>query len=561
VIQLVLHHVRKDLRAVRPWLLLWLALLVANVVCLVPAVDLAFRWADPRSEQFIWWTYMLSAARVLLGMVLTVRVIGADEPSGTTAFWLTRPLPSGALLSAKLLVIIGLIGVGALVNVAGLLLNSMEAGMIPGALGEIALFESLPLLPLAVVASLTHDTARLVLAGLACLVLYGAGRLTAVKVTAYGHDARIGVGVLFLGLILFASSLSCLIVQYLARQARRTLGLAGAGLALVAVVGFVAPFRPEPPGVTRPWRQAASVSARLTPYAVAKGTIPAEAVRASPKIAAATPLYRRIYADLNVQGLPPGVVVRPQSVDGTLRFPDGHEARFRQELSWRTYTITGQSALDPQVTAAAAHAVKATVFHAEDNWNRFMRIPVMATDTPDVRQRWDMPGRYDGTVKLLAYRLRLAAVLPRKAGASAGFRSRHLAIARGPESNGPGVNEGGGSSAPAGRTEGEPEVEVMQARLTAPALAWQPRGGVEFVLVNRSRGEALPGHYRQRFGRPEQLSALYLWAPIADLAFPYRVGKRRLDDDWFRGAELAILTIEEEGSFSVKVAMDEVTVR
>jgi len=526
VIRLVLHHVRKDLRAVRPWLLLWLALLVANVVCLVPAVDLAFRRASPRSEQFIWWTYLLSAARVLLGMVLTVRVIHADAPAGTTAFWFTRPLTSRTVLIAKLVTILGLVGLAAAASVAGLLLNALEPAAAPAALVEVALFEAVPLLPLAVVASLTRDAARLVLAALACFGIFLAGRLTAVAAAAYGHDNRVGVGVVLLGAIVVVFSLWCLAAQYLSRRPRRTGAVAALALLLMAAVGFIAPFRPAPPAVTRAWPSGATVSATLTSY---------------------TPLsragvVRRHYAMLELRGLPPGIVVRPQSVDGTLRFQDGHEQHYRVDLWSGASTIRGRSAFDRQVGAAAADVLQAAVLHADDREDWFMRLPLVDIASSEVLARQETPARYEGSVKLIAYRLRLAALLPMTAGASTGFASRHLAVVSGP-----------------GRDDG---AHVWRVRLTAPALDWRPAGEVECLLLNRSRGEALPGHYRARYGRLEQQLALYLWAPIADLAFPYRAGgNRRLDEAWFDGSELAVLSIEEEGSFSVKVTMDEVTVR
>jgi len=529
VIRLVLHHARKDLRAVWPWLTLWLALLLVNLVAMIPAVDIAARRDDSVLGLLV-VTYLLAVVRVALGMLIVVRVVHADSPAGTTAFWLTRPLSCRAVLSAKLLVIVGLVGLGAVANVAGLLLNGLEPARVPGALAEIALFEAIPLLPLAVVASLTGDTARLVLAGLACFFAFAVGRLTAVNVTAWGHDARIGVGVLLLGLVVFACSLSCLTVQYLARQARRTLGLVGVGLAMIAVVGFVAPFRPERPDVTRPWPEAGAVSARLTPY------VPPRPIAARSSLQS-----RRVYANLDVQGLPPGIVVRPLNVDGTLRFEDGHEARFQQELGWRTYTIAGQSALDRQVTAAAAHAVKADVFHAEDDYNWFMRIPLVATDTADIRSRVEMPGRYEAAIKLVAYRLRLAGVIPARAGAHLGIGSRDLTI-----------EERGGTES----------VFTLTARLADPALLWTTSRELEFLLVNRARGEAKPGHFDERSSTTDRLFPFYLWSPVARLQFgrALRDNNRKLDDEWFEAAELAVLTIEEEGAFTVRVTMDGLTI-
>jgi len=250
---------------------------------------------------------------------------------------------------------------------------------------------------------------------------------------------------------------------------------------------------------------------------------------------------RRAYANVELTGVPPGVVVRLQSVDGTLRFQDGHEARLQQDLSWRAYTITGMSDRDPEVTVAAAHALGAQVLHAGDEFHWFTRVPIADTDGPDVRARSGMPGRYDATVKLVAYRLRLAGVLPRRPGARIQTASQGLAIL-----------EGSGNDA----------TEVVHVRLAKAALLWQPPRALEFLLVNRSRGEALPGYYNQRSSRIDQLSPLYLWAPRSTVSFTKSLlEKRGLDDHWFEGSELAILAIEEEGVFTKRVTMDEVTIR
>ena len=325
MIQLVLHHARKDLRAGRPWLFVWLALLAFTVAGLVPAVDLA---ALRGTGGFHPGQYLLSGARRWLGMVRAVEVVHADAPSGTTAFWLTRPLGARAVLSAKLLVLAGLVAVAAAASVAGLLLNSMAASMAPAAFAEIALFEAIPILPLAVVASLTRDTARIAMAGLACLVPFLAARVAVVNVAAYG-GRTLGAGVLVLGVVAVACSLWCLGAQYLGRRTRRTLGFAALGAALMAAVGFVAPFAPGPASVNGQWAAGASVTATLRPYVPPRPTGLAPAPT------------RRLYAYLDLHGLPQGIVVRPRRVNGMVRFQDGKQATFDESLSWGAFTIVG----------------------------------------------------------------------------------------------------------------------------------------------------------------------------------------------------------------------------
>ena len=188
------------------------------------------------------------------------------------------------------------------------------------------------------------------------------------------------------------------------------------------------------------------------------------------------------------------------------------------------------------MTRAAEQALGARVFHgnAEPGW--FMRIPLVDTSTAPFRGRQDISGRYAADVTLAAYRLKLGAVVPVTTGARAGVGSRDLAIVE--------------------RAIGDTSVTV-RVRLTKPALAWQRARELDFLLLNRARGEAMPGHSTTRLGRFRQLSPLYLWSPVETIGFSkVLLNRQRLTDEWFQDAALAVLTIEEEGTFTVRVTAD-----
>ncbi len=96
----ILHLIRWDIRRFRALLGVWLLLLTVNAILDATWPGLA---ADRATRQLVGTIgNLLSLTEVLLSIVLIVQVVHAHPLVGTTAFWMTRPIPPGALLSAKL---------------------------------------------------------------------------------------------------------------------------------------------------------------------------------------------------------------------------------------------------------------------------------------------------------------------------------------------------------------------------------------------------------------------------------------------------------------------------
>jgi len=98
------HIVKKDLRALKWPLLLWIALIVAKL-----GVGVVLLNADG-TEGLDWFNKMSGLAQVLsaiefVSFVLTAAIIQQDLLVGTTAFWMTRPISGARLLRAKLICI------------------------------------------------------------------------------------------------------------------------------------------------------------------------------------------------------------------------------------------------------------------------------------------------------------------------------------------------------------------------------------------------------------------------------------------------------------------------
>lgn len=107
---LTLHIVKKDLRALKWPFLIWILIIVAK---LCAGVTLLTAHGTETPE---WFTRMAGMANVLsaferVSFVLVAALIQEDLMVGTKAFWVTRPISGGRLLRAKLLTLLLVFGV------------------------------------------------------------------------------------------------------------------------------------------------------------------------------------------------------------------------------------------------------------------------------------------------------------------------------------------------------------------------------------------------------------------------------------------------------------------
>jgi hypothetical protein len=104
---LILHHLRNDIRALRWILALWL--LVALAVVLPDWLVLQPDYAAARAID----VYRESAATILIGLIvwtiLLARLIQSEPVTGSTSFWLTRPIPRRVSLASQVLFVLVLV--------------------------------------------------------------------------------------------------------------------------------------------------------------------------------------------------------------------------------------------------------------------------------------------------------------------------------------------------------------------------------------------------------------------------------------------------------------------
>jgi hypothetical protein len=96
------HIVKKDLRALKWPLALWIFVIIAKL-----GIGVVLLNADG-TEGVEWFNKMDALAKILgifefVSFVLTAALVQQDLLVGTTAFWMTRPISGGRLLRAKLL--------------------------------------------------------------------------------------------------------------------------------------------------------------------------------------------------------------------------------------------------------------------------------------------------------------------------------------------------------------------------------------------------------------------------------------------------------------------------
>jgi len=100
-VNIIVHLVRHDIRALRLPLAAWLALLLAQAAVMAFGPGLI----DPEAPASSMRSFagFLAGARLAFTVLLAVLIVQRDSPVGTTAFWLTRPIQPAAMAASKLI--------------------------------------------------------------------------------------------------------------------------------------------------------------------------------------------------------------------------------------------------------------------------------------------------------------------------------------------------------------------------------------------------------------------------------------------------------------------------
>ncbi len=218
---------------------LWCALVVARAV--LPWLAMGSAAADEATFSF-WGAILrlMQTAEVCVGCVLVAALVHEDHVTGTTAWWMTRPISGGRLLGAKLLS-------------AGLLLAAAPALML-SAVWMIAGFSAREVAAAAVWCVVVHGLIVTMALGAAALAenlaqfLFGSLLLVVIVFAAlFGFERYLGVPPpaplvqaserewIVCTIVLWPAGL--FVHQFLTRRRTRTAALLGVGLALVLSMG------------------------------------------------------------------------------------------------------------------------------------------------------------------------------------------------------------------------------------------------------------------------------------------------------------------------------------
>jgi len=535
----VLLILKKDLRHL--WALAILGVLFSFLSTLGWYWDL---W--PRSSGMLVFVFSQIAPVVVL-FILSVAIVQSDPPAGDRAFWRTRPISPGSLLSAKLLLLFLVFAVPSLaVNLY--LAFSMDTpfrvalGMVIESTGMIAV-ESLVF---AMIGSVTRSLMQAAAAALAAfLVVVAATVLVPLplffvpwRMDLPDHAARMASIGLFSGL----AALGLVVHQYATRRLARTLVL---GAMLIPAVLACASHWP----LSIPMPKAAS-ELQAKP-----GTSDSVQVMLIPPVVTWSVGYMNDPATgksvrshtmaLNaaLRSIPEGRIIQIESISSAMRFGDGQPLPLEKigREFWPYWSSVAQATavcrqLGLQPPALPADAVKQPKL-------RLFNVP----DEMAVAHKGEK-GTLTATLKLYELQFRDLARMPAASGShwthdGQMWRIRRMAL-----------------------EQGRVVATLQHLRATSVLItegAARPDSRPDqyrfaLALINRSRGEfALGYHSWSSMDAPQW--TVDINTRNAEFTEFWKMGGSPIavptDNAWLEGAELVILSAEPVGHFDKQVAL------
>lgn len=230
---LVWHIVLKDARRLWAPLTLWILVITGHryvewLLAHLATEDVA------RLERMKFLTLLFFSIQVFNGYVLTAMLVLEDPPTGTSTFWLTRPISGARMLGAKLVgCLVFFVALPLLVSLPWLVASAADAGGLSLAISRVLLWQGSAVTLAMIVATFTGSLGK--------FIAWTLGLIPAVAVVLYlwevspGKFSRVAATPAFAIMVIGVGM--AVLVQY--KMRRRSLPMAVMGAAALCAMTAV----------------------------------------------------------------------------------------------------------------------------------------------------------------------------------------------------------------------------------------------------------------------------------------------------------------------------------
>ena len=538
---LIFHHLKKDIRCLRLLLSLWFVLLVLNSLLMRSGLD-RFIVTSEGSQTLAIAHSLLYALQQLLQIVIVCQLVHADALAGTTAFWLTRPVSRKELLLSKSLFVLLILVVPALlVECMVMWLNAIPVPDWPGALAELVVLQcSLFILPAMLLAALTPNLARLSVTALVSLIAFFLLHYTVLTtVMTLGGVIRtepeVTAALLLAAILLVGSGAILITYQYSSRRTAQTAaGAIPVMLLLIATMNF--------------WRwdfltRTATLPSRspLNPdhvNLVLQRDARTTSFESHPRLRDAG--MQKIMGRFSFLGVPPGFFVELIGLQVTLELPDGKlvPSGSENQSGWAGVFYFYFERYQKAVGHFLQSSHTAIVLNEPHLTADPARVALLSVDLGTFQNYKHTPAIYKAEAELRAQQYQLKATLPLRPG------SRY-------------VDDSGETTLLAIAPHPDGWILTMRESSVRRWIQSKPPTGVFYVLRNRINNEVLLGRsYPENvFGRAAVLhrvsvnhSPIYFTTTgVSDYQGP------PINEAWLEKAELLRVEIRTIGHFTKSI--------
>lgn len=555
---MVRHLVEWDLRRFRLRLSVWLLLVAANALHdgLWPAMAVAME-----AQRTVAVTgNLLGMIQLLFSMMLIAQIVHEHPLVGTTAFWMTRPIPPRALLAAKLILLtLAFVVLPAVAEIVLMIAYGVPAANMAAVAAQTLFFRTLWLCLVLAFAAPTLNLAKFAFAVGGALITMWVVLITINAVTidrfvsrppitpAQGpHDPTSGaVGAV---VAIFAAG-AFLVVLYRTRNRVGAFAAGTAGVAIAWAIGSAWPWPLLAPRVETPsWAfDAARLQLSAAPDAVK--------VRVGAEYGYAPPIWTVARSPIRTSGLEPGWLADASVRETSLRI-NGRQVLVSNVRGPRSSPVIVEGV--HQHTEVMRRVLQVGRLNDWSQQETSDAAVVMAARTDDLRALGANSGIYEGRFLIWLAHQEIVAVLPLRVGSFARVGAYRFNLDR---------------------------IRVRESRIsllgresdTASMFARDSSSRIEYYVRNPMTSEAVQAAWRLLRSGPGVAGFFPVVADMEDetqrsgfiaraigLEFPSSFGKQQgvvFDETWLDRAELVIVRSTEAGTVERRLAIANFPIR